>query len=239
VSLAVSSLVIAGCAREKPGADSTSVSAAGKVASLATTAAPAQLLPGALAKPVAEYSGDELYDFTHRLAFGGGAERDRKCKGHADCESSDLKKRKRSKVRVDAVNGQDALDVTAVPRNGVVAIMAKNNGDHDEALYGMRPDKKLEYYLIVLPGTGGDAKWQLEELDTTPKARRHTQVGSGVFKGCGHKWRPGRTNRANFYTCANSPSADSTQTSGLLLQDAGTDPMWMYCKLGCCIAQPV
>jgi hypothetical protein len=239
VLLVASSLLTVACARDKPHADSASASA-GEVASLAATAAPAGragTLPGALEKPIASYSGDELYAFTHRLVFGGGAERDRKCRGHKDCEHADRAKRRHTRVRVDAVDGQDSLDVTGVPTNGVIAIRARNTGDTEEALYGFRPDKKLEYYLVVLPDTGGKAKWQLEELDTTPNARRHTQVGSGEFKGCGHKWRAGRTNRANFYSCATSPSADSLQTSGLLLQDDNSETMWMYCKLGCCIAQ--
>jgi hypothetical protein len=232
--------LVCACAKDRPRAHSASFSAAGAVASLAAAELPAGravALPGALRKPIADYSGDELYAFTHRLAFGGGAERDRKCKGHPDCLHADRAKRKHTRVRVDAVDGQASLDPRALPGNGVVVVRARNTGALEEALYGIRPDRKLEYYLVVLPDSGGKARWQLEELDTTPKARRHTQVGAGEFKGCGHTWRPGRTNRANFYSCANSPSADSLQTSGLLLQDDNSETMWMYCKLGCCIAQ--
>ncbi|MDB4881804.1 MAG: hypothetical protein JWL95_570 [Gemmatimonadetes bacterium] len=195
---------------------------------------PAQL-PGALTKPIDQYTGDELYDLVKRLKWGGGADRERKCKGDSACDGSQPSKR--TMVRVDAVDGQDSLSALNLPANGVIGVRALNKGEQVEERYGFKPDKKLEYYLIVLPGSAKSGTWQLEELDTTPGARRHTKVGGGTFTPCNHPFQPGRVNRANFYTCADSHMSDSVQKSGLLMFDPKTDPLWMDCAQGCCMAE--
>ena len=94
----------------------------------------------------------------------------------------------------------------------------------------------MEYYLIVLPGNATNGTWRLEELDTTPGARRHVSVGSGTFTPCNHPFRPGRVNRANFFNCADSHMSDSVQRSGLRMFAPDKDPLWMNCAEGCCIA---
>jgi len=203
-------------------------------ANAVAAAAPAvAALPGALTKPIDQYTGDEFYDFVQKLKWGGGVEKARKCKGNPGCGGT--KPSQTTKVRVDAVDGQDSITTTALPVNGVVAVRALNRGSLDEERYGFKADKKFEYYAIVLPGAGENGDWRIEELDTTPGARKHTSFGTGTFEGCNHPYRPGRVNRANFYTCANSPSGnDSTQTSNLMMFDA-TDPIWIDCSRGCCI----
>lgn len=201
--------------------------------SLATTPPATASLPGVLTKPIDQYSGDEFYEFVQRLKWGGGVEKDRKCKGDPACDGT--KPSKHTAVRVDAVDGQDSISATTVPANGVVAVRALNRGTLAEERYGFKPEKKLEYYMIVLPGSGGNGRWQFEELDTTPGARKHTSVGTGTFKPCNHPYRPGRVNRANFYTCANSPTTDSVQKSNLMMFDFNTDPIWVDCAAGCCI----
>ena len=78
----------------------------------------------------------------------------------------------------------------------------------------------------------------MEELDTTPGARRHTSFGTGTFQPCNHPYRPGRVNRVNFYTCENSPaSSDSVQRSNLMMFNPPTDPIWIDCAAGCCIVK--
>jgi hypothetical protein len=192
-------------------------------------------LPGQLTKPIDQYTGDELYAFVQGLQWGGGAERDRKCKGDPQCDGTNPPKH--TVVRVDAVNGQDSISATTVPANGVVSARALNRGTLDEQRYGFKANPRLEYYMIVLPGSGGNGRWQFEELDTTPGARRHSSIGTGTFTPCSnHQYRRGRVNRANFYTCADSPGADSVQKSNLLLFAAPTDPVWIACAAGCCIA---
>jgi len=202
--------------------------------SVAAAAPTVASLPGALTKPIDQYTGDEFYDFVQKLKWGGGAEKDRKCKGNPGCGGT--KPSQTTKVRVDAVDGQDSLATTTLPANGVVAVRALNRGSLDEERYGFKADKKYEYYAIVLPGTGANGSWRIEELDTTPGARKHTSFGTGTFEGCNHPYRPGRVNRANFYTCADSPSGtDSVQKSGLAMFAAPTDPIWIDCAAGCCI----
>ena len=201
--------------------------------SVAAAAPTVASLPGALTKPIDQYTGDEFYDFVQKLKWGGGVEKDRKCKGNPGCGGT--KPSQTTKVRVDAVDGQDSITTTTLPANGVVAVRAINRGSLDEDRYGFKADKRFEYYAIVLPGTGANGSWRIEELDTTPGARKHTSFGTGTFEGCDHPYRPGRVNRANFYTCANSPSGpDSAQKSNLVMFDA-SDPIWIDCARGCCI----
>jgi hypothetical protein len=207
-----------------PPAPANSVAATPSVASL----------PGTLTKPIDQYTGDEFYDFVQKLKWGGGVEKDRACKGNPGCGGT--KPSQTTKVRVDAVDGQDSLPTTNVPTNGVVAVRASNKGTLDEERYGFKADKKYEYYVIVLPGAGENGTWQIEELDTTPGARKHTSFGTGTFTPCNHPFRPGRVNRANFYTCADSPAAtDTVQKSNLTMFAAPTDPIWIDCLRGCCI----
>lgn len=230
---------LAGCTskegpRDTARAGSTTGAAAAPANTLATTPPSTANLPGALTKPIDQYTGDEFYEFVQRLQWGGGVEKDRKCRGNAGCDGTNPSRR--TLVRVDAVNGQDSISATTVPANGVVAVRAINRGTLTEDRYGFKPERRLEYYMIVLPGTGGNGTWRFEELDTTPGARRHTSVGTGTFRPCNHPYRPGRVNRANFYTCENSPIAsDSVQRSNLMMFSPFTDPIWIDCAAGCCI----
>ena len=197
--------------------------------------ASAASLPGTLTKPIDQYSGDELYELVKRLKWGGGADRERKCKGEPQCDGTAPSKH--TTVRVDAVDGQDSISALSLPANGVVTVRAINKGSATEDRYGFKAEKKLEYYLIALPGTPVRGAWQLEELDTTPGARRHTKVGSGTFTPCNHPFQPGRVNRANFYTCNDSHMSDSVQKSGLVLfAPPSKDPIWTDCAQGCCMA---
>lgn len=193
-------------------------------------------LPGALPKPLDSLSGDELYAFTSKLTFGGGADRERNCKDSPDCIGTTAVAAAKTKVRVDAVDGQDSVSVNGVPDNGVVAIRATNKGPFIDQMYGMKPDKKLEYFLVLLPATDSLGRWRLVELDTTAGSRRHTEVASGTFRPCWHKFIKGRVERANFYTCAESLKADSTMKLGLALQVAIDSPLWFDCAQGCCLA---
>lgn len=239
VAATLTTLVLTACSSRERAPDTaragaTSSAAPGTPANTLATAPAAAPLPGQLTKPIDQYTGDEFFDFVQRLQWGGGAERDRKCKGDPGCDGTNPAKH--TVVRVDAVNGQDSVSATNVPTNGVVTVRAINRGTADEQRYGFKANRRMEYYLIVLPGSGANGRWQFEELDTTPGARRHASVGTGTFKPCNHPFRPGRVIRANFYTCEASPSSDSVQRSNLLLFDPFTDPVWTECAQGCCIA---
>jgi hypothetical protein len=239
IAVLIAGAALVGCtSKERPRdtsrAGSTTGAAPAPVNTLATQPPSTANLPGALTKPIDQYTGDEFFDFVQRLRWGGGVERDRKCKGNAGCDGTNPSRH--TLVRVDAVDGQDSISATTVPTNGVIAVRAINRGNLAEDRYGFKPQRNLEYYMIVLPGTGGNGSWRFEELDTTPGARRHTSVGTGTFKPCNHPYRPGRVNRANFFTCANSPNGtDSVQKSNLMMFDPLTDPIWIDCAAGCCI----
>ena len=224
-------LVAAGCSKgDAPPADSPAKLAAGG----AIPASAAKVMPGELTKPLASYTGDELYDFVRTLQFTGGVERERKCKNDPACGSP--KAPKRTKVLVDAVATQDSISAATTPKFGVVYIRAINKGDAEEARYSMKPGSNLEYYVIVLPDSAGGMKWQLEQLDTTPKSRRHIAAGIGVFQSCNHGWVAGA--KADFKTCANAAAKhDSVVKFGLALQAADNDPIWATCSGGCCIGQ--
>jgi hypothetical protein len=192
-----------------------------------------QNLPGALPKPIDSLSGDELYALTRKLSYGGGVEKDRRCKHHPDCESS---KPMMTKLRVDAVDNQDSVSVYGLPDNGVIAVKALNKGPYVDEMYGMKPGSNLEYFLVMLPGTSLVGRWRLEELDTTPGKRQHSQVSAGSLQPCMHAYVKKRVNRANFLTCADAhPMTDSVSTSGLALQGINP-PIWVDCAQGCCIA---
>jgi stalled ribosome alternative rescue factor ArfA len=232
--VAISCLVaLTACSKGQESPDT--LAAAAKPATLVGTAPPRVVqatLPGALPKPLDSLSGDELYAFTRQLVFGGGVEKERKCKGSPECKAT-----RKTKVRLDAVDGQDSVSVNGMPNNGVVAIKAINKGKEPDEMYGMKPDKNLEYFLVLLPATDSLGRWRLEELDTTAGSRRHTQVASGTFKPCWHPFVSHKVNRANFYTCNDAHMLTDTVTkSGLALQVDRDAPMWMDCAQGCCLA---
>jgi hypothetical protein len=226
-------LALAACSR---GDQQKSDSSGGglKAAALAAAAAPVQTaaLPGALAKAIDQYSGDELYAFAHGLTFGGGNERTRRCRGNAACRGTNPSQRAR--IRLDAVATQDSLSAAAVPANGVIMVRANNTGALADSMYNMQPGGSYEYYLIVLPGTGGGATWRLEELDTTAGARAHRRVASGVIRECNHPFQRGA--RADFKSCTTATvrpaSFSALQTGG------GEEPIWYGCSSGCCTADP-
>lgn len=198
----------------------------------------ARQLSGALTKPLDSYTGDEFYAFVQGLSFTADSVKERKCKNDPACASSP--KPKKIKVGVAAVVGQDSLSAGTTPQYGVVYIRATNKGDAEEARYSMKPGKYLEFYVVVLPDTGGTMKYRLEQLDTRAGSRQHVSIGTGPFTSCGHAWVAGA--KADFKTCANSAAAhaagDSVVRLGLMLQAGSDDPMWVSCSGGCCVLAP-
>ncbi len=193
---------------------------------------PAGAMPGALTKPIDQYTGDEFDALVKSLKYTGKHEKERKCKNSPECSGT-----KKVKVSVEAVATQDSVGSSNVPQYGVVYIRAINDGDAEEARYSLAPGKMFEYYLIVSADSTGGMQWRLEQLDTTPKARAHKQVGTGAFEGCNHTWVAGA--QANFKTCADSSTASvggRTVRLGLAMQ-FDEDPMWSACASGCCIAR--
>lgn len=226
LAIALGAIAANGCERAKTnrpdtGAGATSLTAASQ--------------PGALAKPVDQLTGDELYAFTHSLTFTGGQERQRRCRGQAACRGPNPGQSTR--LRIDAVRDEDSLTTGAgLPANGAIAARGLNRGQLADSMYGMRPGAAYEYYLIVLPAAqGGNATWRLEELTTTPGSRSHRSVTTGAFKGCNHPFVRGA--RADFKTCAQAAPVRQASFGGFL-QGEIEPPIWIACAVGCCTSDP-
>jgi hypothetical protein len=216
---------------------SDSSAAAGSAAASASQAAPAaqlaqaQSLPGALAKPLEQYTGDELDAFVRGLRFTGGVERQRRCR-EAGCAGP--QPAQSVQVRVDAVDAQDSISAQALPPNGVVVARATSRGQGTEQRYGMRPGPANSYYLVVLRvGQTATATWRLVELTTTGAQHAHRTVATGSFVECRHPFVRG--SRADFKTCAEA--AVRPAAFGRFLQDPDP-PIWLSCASGCCTADP-
>jgi hypothetical protein len=209
----------------------TQVDSGGALAAQPT--AQARRLPGTLTKPIDQYTGDEFFALTRSLRFTGGNERERRCRGRAECRGAN--RTASTHIRVDAVDTQDSLSAKTAPQNGVIAVRAINRGLIADTMYNMRPTARFEYYLIVLPGVkGGNASWRLEELDVAQGIRAHRLVATGVFRGCNHPFVRGA--RADFKSCATGAPIRPASTGAF--QGGSEDPIWVGCDSGCCTAGP-
>jgi hypothetical protein len=189
--------------------------------------------PGALAKSIDSYSGDELFDMTRRLAFVGGTERQRRCRGNAECRAR--ANSRFTQVRVDAVDQQDSLSATTLSPHGVIAVRASNRGAYADSMYNMKPGPNFEYFLVLLPSKpGAKATWRLEELDLTQGKRAHRTVSHGTVTECGHPFRRGA--RADFKSCATAEQV--RPASYVPAQGVIEEPIWWDCAFGCCTADP-
>ncbi|HET9425742.1 MAG TPA: hypothetical protein VFO55_10255 [Gemmatimonadaceae bacterium] len=187
-------------------------------------------LSGDLTKPLAQYTGAQFATLTRRLRYGQGAERQRKCRGPAECSAGRL-----VTVRADAVADADSLSPTNLPRFGVIAARIRNRGVEMEERYNMRGGAQYSYYLIVLPATNGRATWILEELDTQGSVSAHRTVASGRFTPCNHQFARGA--RADFKTCAQAAGGTTISLASFGGQGPDDPPIWIGCAAGCCIAE--
>lgn len=228
-------LALTACTARKEAATDTSAArestAARRLAAPSRAARGGKEPVGTLAKPIEQYTGDELRDFVQRLGWTGGHERQRRCTGNAGC--SGAKPGKTTLVRIDAVDTEDSLTTRGLPADGVIAARLANRGSLTEERYGLKPGGQYEYYLIVY---GGDSTgtWRLEELEHSSSGFAHREIGRGVFKGCNHPFVPGA--RADFKSCENAAGSGQMK---LMLQGSDptlTDPIWFACSMGCCLA---
>jgi len=214
--------------REKAGQESrATVPAAGPAAPL-----PA---PGALTKPIEQYTGDELYAFTRQLQYGGGGEHPRRCRGRPGCGGANPQETTR--VQVDGVAGDDSLSAAGLPAYGVIAVRAVNRGPYADSAYNTRPGDAYENYLIVIPvANSATASWRLEELTTTAGARTHRTLATGTLRECPrHTFQRGP--RADFKTCDEAAKLFPASSRAFLQGDVDP-PIWFGCAVGCCTADP-
>lgn len=192
----------------------------------------AKEMPGALTKPIESYSADEFYALVTRLSYTGSHERERRCLDAPGCDGT--QPAKLVKVQVEAIATQDSIAPSNATQNGTVYVRALNHGDATEARYRLAAGAQFEFFVIVNADTANSMRWTLVQLDTTPKARRLSTVGTGRFRGCDHKWTSGA--QADFKTCERAAfGRDSVVKLGLMLQSGLTDPLWTACATGCCV----
>lgn len=186
--------------------------------------------PGELTKPLADYTGDELNALVQSLQYAGANTRARRCQGLPGCGGGNPTQRTR--LLVEGVVGEDSVSSngTQVPRFGVIVSRGRNLGGARDAMYGMRPGNRYQYFMVVLPDTGNTARWQIEQLETVGNSRTHSALAVGRVQGCNHPWTPGA--KADFRTCAQAP----VRGASTLLPQQGEDPWWYGCQQGCCIS---
>jgi len=184
-----------------------------------------------VAKPLSEYTGSEFLALTRRTRFGAGVTRTRPCREAIGCDGTNPSRS--TTVRVDAALRTAPIDLAAVPAEGVIVARMVNLGSATESMYRLRASRKLEYYVIATPGTGGAANVRFEELDTSTKTVR--TIGVGFLTSCAHPTRKAAGIQADFKSCADAhnllPASRADAEGGLL------DPVWVGCGPGCCVAE--
>jgi len=225
--------LLTACGRGDRAADSTPDSAAAPTTLVGATNAGSSFTPGALAKPLTDYTAEQFRALAESLTFGGGAEQQRTCKKTAGCE---VKGGKLTAARVDAANGLDSLRVAQLTANGVIAARARVTGQYEEARYGMRPGA-LEYYVVLYPDTTGTASWRLAEVSTNNGGQPVISIGTGPYRPCPPTTSRQTKYRANFWSCAAAHVNDSTMKMGLSEHGVLSDPMWLTCPTGCCTVE--
>ena len=218
-------VLFAACARsDNRNADSVAaLNAAG-------TSTPQQRVPGPgeLTKPIAQYTGEEFYQLTQSLQYAGASERTRRCRGQG-CDGPNPARNTR--LRVEGVVGEDAVDVANVPQFGVIVSRGRNLGGLPDRMYGTLPGARYSYFLVILPpaASGDSARWQIEQLDVQGPNRSHSSLTTGLARGCNHP--PQRGPGADFRSCA-----DTTifRPASMTFQAEDEDPWWFICEDGCC-----
>lgn len=223
-------MLLPACTGREKAADATADSAVASRTLVGTARPDSARVPGALAKPLPEYTADEFRALAESLTFSGGADQQRTCRKTAGCEA---KGGTLTAARVDAAPGLDSLRGAQLTANGVIAARVRVTGQYEEARYGMRPGAFV-YYVVLYPDTGGTVSWRLAEVATGAGGEKVTAIGTGPFRPCPPSTRRQSKYRANFWSCTAAHDNDSTLTMGLTQHGALSDPMWLTCPMGCC-----
>ncbi len=228
-------LIVTACGKGEMKSGKESATAGATAAAPAPAAVATAPVPGALAKPIEQYSGDEFYTLTRQLQFGGGGRHGRRCRGRDGCRGPNA--RDTTVIQVDGVVGDDSLSAGNLPPNGAIAVRALNQGQFADSSYNLRPGTAYENYLIVTPvPNSATASWRLEELTTTAGARAHRTIATGTLRECtgpGHAFQRGP--HADFKTCEQAAQVRPA-SFGAVLQGDGGPPIWFGCAVGCCTA---
>jgi hypothetical protein len=221
---------LAACAKgdTRSNADSSAGTSAVQNAPQALVGQQRTAAPGDLTKPLAQYTGDELFALVSSLQYTGGVTRTRGCRNLPGCGGGNPTRN--TQVNVEAIATEDSIGGGNVGPYGTIVARGRNIGGAPEALYGMMPGNRYQYFLVILPDSGGTNGWQIEQLEIVGNTRTHASLVNGRVRGCGHPFVRGA--RTDFRTCAQPPLI----RPALFVQPAIDPPWWYTCPDGCCIA---
>ena len=223
-------LLLVACSKgETKATDSASGTSATARAPQSLAAQQRAAAPGDLTKPLDQYTGDELNSLVASLQFTGGVTRARRCRDLPGCNGGNPTRDTR--VNVEAIAGEDSIGGTNVGQFGTIVARGRNIGGARESMYGMRPGNRYQYFLIILPDTGGTNRWQIEQLEVVGNNRTHAPLASGRTRGCNHPFVPGA--RTDFRSCAQPPLVRPAS----FVQAIDDSPWWYACPAGCCTAE--
>ncbi|MCC6930710.1 MAG: hypothetical protein IT359_17100 [Gemmatimonadaceae bacterium] len=163
---------------------------------VAPTTPPPSIDEITLRQPLKDYTADSLWrDFGPEQTGGPPYAREssslfRWCAGNKRCD-----------FKVRATEASRVVTLDSVPANGVVmAFYRPTSSNDDESMYRMQRNVR-GYFLVITPGAGGSAKWQLVGVRTNGKKHILPAEGTfGEFKSCDHRYRPD-SSAAGFESC--------------------------------------
>lgn len=185
--------------------------------------------PGDLTKPLDQYTGDELFALVSSLQYTGGVTRQRPCRNLPGCGGGNPTRN--TQVNIEAIATEDSIGGGNVGPFGTIVARGRNIGGAPERLYGMQPGNRYQYFLVILPDTGGTNRWQIEQLEVVGNNRTHSPLVTGRVRGCNHPFVRGA--RTDFRTCEQPPLIRPAS----FVQGPIDPPWWYACPVGCCIAE--
>lgn len=198
----------------------------------------------------AEGSEMDLNDFDKFLKnykYGKVNKQDRNASGCRKCVE----------VEIQSIGLTTDIDETRAPAKARVVARMQNNDDSDtEAMYGIQPKAKADYYLWVHGAANAAAQWTVVELQKQSGGKAKVHHGpTGSFGRCAYN-QSDEISEANFMSCArahppavNKSSIGSAAWLGFmasslrkLVQGVDSsalpeDPAWLRCANGCCTAR--
>lgn len=163
--------------------------------------------------------------------------------------------RKCVEVDIQSIGLTTDIDENQGPdRDRVVARLENHDKTNTEAMYGIKPKGRADYYMWVHGGTGA-TRWTIVEFLKTGGGKATVHYGPrGTFKQCAYEGTD-KVSEANFMSCdrAHPPAVNKSSLGAVpvpgflrssmlkLFQDTSSlppqeDPAWLRCANGCCTA---
>ena len=195
---------------------------------MAATAPPPTPLPGALDKPITDYTSVELRQFVAGLNPVPGPSQERCSVAPPGCDP-------KTRAQITVYDGQQGVGPANANGNnyGTIVMKMTNTGPASaptEFMFGLEAGN-FEYYMVAKKKSS-DMSWELYRVPTDDPNAEPTLTKSGDFAACpGHTQRPSA--KGEFSTCDKAPHTNNTPGA---LRGGESDPAWMTCSAGCCTA---